>query len=168
MSIGKKISNIVITILFLLVAVCIFTIVILRITTFHITGHSMNPTLVENELVIAIPRDTYNRGDIIAFDTEGTTAIKRVIGTPGDKVFIDEDGTVYVNDKKITEDYITTKNKGDIETSNPCTVPSNEYYVLGDNRSDSKDSRYIKVGTVKKENIKAKIYYSISKVKKIK
>ena len=168
MHIGKKISNLLVIIVFLAVAIIMFLIVILRITTFHIVGHSMNPTLYEDELVLSIPKKAYERGDIIAFDMDGTIAIKRVIGVPGDKIFIADDGTVSVNGTPLNEPYIQSKAKGQVEVVNPYQVIKGEYFVLGDNRADSKDSRLLKVGGIKEDRIRGKIVASISKFKILK
>ncbi len=129
----------------------------------------MNPTLEQGELVLSItPRGEYHRGDIIAFDAAEGTTIKRIIGLPGEKVFIDKYGSVFINDKELKEEYLKTKVRGEIETPNPYTVPLNEYYVLGDNREDSKDSRLINVGSIKERNIQGRIIISISKFKILK
>jgi len=168
MTIGKRISNLIVTAIFVFVIIIIFLIIFFKVTTYHIVGHSMNPTLTEGELVLAIPQKTYKRGDVIAFDLDDNNTIKRIIGIPGDKVFIDNDGTVYVNDKELNEKYIKSKVRGDIEVVNPYQVIEGEYFVLGDNRGDSKDSRLLKVGAIKEGQIKAKIVASISKFKIIK
>ncbi len=168
MSVKKRISNIFIIAIFSLIIIAIALIVILKVSFFRINGSSMEPTLSPRELVVAIPDKDLERGDLIAFDLEGTETIKRIIGIPGDEVFIDEDGTVYINDEKLEEDYIKIKYKGDVEVANPYKVQKDEFYVLGDNRQDSKDSRLIKVGGIRKDEIKSRIIYSISKFKKIK
>lgn len=95
------------------------------------------------------------RGDIIMFnapDKENTIYIKRVIGLPGDTIVI-KDNQIYINDKLLEEDYL----KNDW-TCNPGTteykVPKGEYFMMGDNRNNSSDSRVW--GTVKKKEIIAK------------
>ena len=168
LTMGQKTRNIIITSIFLLVVVVISLIVILRVSFFRINGNSMEPTLNPGDLVLSVPGKNFERGDLIAFDLEGVITIKRIIGIPGDIVFIEDDGTVYLNDKELKEDYIKAKHKGDVEVPNPYKVQDNEYYVLGDNREDSKDSRLLKVGAIKEGQIKAKIVASISKFKIIK
>jgi len=167
-SIGKRISDFILVILLLLVVTAIICVIVFKITTYHIVGNSMNPTLEQNELVLSMTPKEYHRGDIISFETEEGTTIKRIIGLPGEKVFIDKYGTVFINDNELKEEYIKSKVRGDIETPNPYTVGTDEYYVLGDNRGDSKDSRFLKVGCIKKEKIKGHIIVSISKFKFIK
>ncbi len=168
MSIGKRIRNIIITVLFLLIITVVVLIIVLKVQFFQINGNSMEPTLTPQELVLALPRKTYERGDLIAFDLEGTMTIKRIIGIPGDTVFIDEEGIVYINDEELKEDYIKMHSQGDIEVPNPYKVQKGEYFVLGDNRQDSKDSRLLKVAGVHEDDIQAKVVISISKFKRIK
>ena len=165
--IGKRISNFIIIIIFSLVIIAIALIVILKVSFFRINGSSMEPTLYPRELVLALPCKNPQRGDLIAFDLEGTMTIKRIIGIPGDEVFIDDDGNVYLNGEKLEEEYTKKKYKGDVEVSNPYKVQKGEYYVLGDNRQDSKDSRLIKVGGIRKDEIESQVIFSISKFKKI-
>ena len=101
------------------------------------------------------------RGDIIIFkapDKENTLYVKRVIGTPNDKVYI-ENGKLYINDEEIEEDYIKEEMYG---TFGPYEVPEDSYFVLGDNRNHSGDSRYWHTTNyVKKKDIvaKAKLLY---------
>ena len=115
MTIGKRLSNILITALFLLIVLCIFLIIVLKLTTFHIVGHSMNPTLYEGELVFSRSVKKYNRGDVIVFELDNSPTIKRIIGVPGDKVYIDDSGIVKVNDQTISEPYVSSFAKGQIE-----------------------------------------------------
>ncbi len=166
---SKKISKTIITMLFLFIVIAIVFVVVNRVAPFRIVGHSMEPTFTNSELVLAMAKKEYNRGDIIAFKTNEGTAIKRIVGLPGETVYIKDNGEITINGTLLKEDYIPRDSlfKGDVETSNPYTLKTDEYYVLGDNRKDSKDSRYIKVGAVKKEAIKSKIFFSISNLKSI-
>ena len=164
---GKRLSNIIIIFAFLLIVVAIFFIVVFRIQPYKIYGHSMNPTLYENELVLSRKTKKYNRGDIIVFELDNSPTIKRIIGVPGDKVFINDSGAVYVNDQPLSEPYVGSLDKGQIEVQNPCIVSDGDYYVLGDNRADSKDSRLLKVGQIREDLIMGKVFFSLSKFKKI-
>lgn len=98
------------------------------------------------------------RGDIVMFnapDKENTIYIKRIIGLPGDKIVI-EDNKVYINGKELKENYIKngwTRNEGITEYE----VPEGEYFMMGDNRDQSSDSRVW--GTVKKDAIIAKAIF---------
>jgi len=98
------------------------------------------------------------RGDVIVFRSPGNPErdfIKRIISVPGDRVRV-EDGIVYVNDVPLEEDYITANSGRDLEEEQ--VVPAGNYFVLGDNRANSSDSR--NWGFVPEENIIGKALFS--------
>lgn len=135
----------------------------------EVTGHSMYPTLTEKNYVLSTNYDELKNGDIILFKHEKTRMIKRVIGIPGDTISITEDGQVYVNNELLKEDYIN-KHQGQFqnEIKYPITIPEGEYFVLGDNRLDSLDSRIISVGNIKEEEIIGKIAFVLYPPKSLK
>lgn len=121
-----------------------------------VNGHSMNPTLFdEQRLLLSVVSTEYERGDIIVIDryTE-EPLIKRVIAVGGDAVAIKE-GTVYVNGEPLKETYTfgETENKQFVGTQ---AVPEGYYFVLGDNREISKDSRYEIIGMVSEKDVVGK------------
>lgn len=141
-------------------------------TPVSVHGTSMDPTLKDGDTMILYKLTKKFRGikrkDIVVIKTDSGKLIKRIIGLPGDVITYkieEKDGktfnTLYVNGKVIKEDYITKENQaktcvsqtGEIWTlcETEIKVPKGEYYVLGDNRGNSKDSRMI--GTVKEEDI---------------
>lgn len=124
----------------------------------QVVGTSMSPTLSDGEIVFAT-KTTKNieRGDLIAFYFNEKTLIKRVIGLPGDEVAIDEDGKVFVNGEPLEETYIQTFAEGQITVSFPVTVAPDSYFVLGDNRTVSMDSRSHELGNIYSERIIGKI-----------
>ena len=136
---------------------------------YKIDGNSMNPTLYHSELVLAQRNPkTINRKDIISFKKEGyDLAIKRVIGIPGDTIDIKEDGTILVNNEIIDEPYLSSKSIDKVEVIFPITLDEDEYFVLGDNRIDSFDSKNYKIGNVKREEIIAKIIFKLNTFKKL-
>lgn len=97
----------------------------------------------------------YDMIDFISPDERGRY-LKRIIGLPGETIFI-KDGIVFVNDIPLSEDYIIPLTE---ETQSPIVVPANEYFVMGDNRPDSTDSRYWKYKFVKESDIKGKVIAS--------
>lgn len=127
---------------------------------FEIKQHSMEPTLYEFDRVF-INRMTYkysnpNRGDIvILLDPTGKQDdfVKRVIALPGEVVSI-KNGEVFVNEKKIDEPYISKDLS--IENMGSIRVPSDNFFVMGDNRPVSSDSR--RFGPIPKENILGKVF----------
>ena len=134
-----------------------------------VRGASMEPTLHNNERLIAdkisYRFETPNRSEIIIFRPPleiKRNYIKRVIGIPGDKVEI-INGEIYLNDKKLEESYI--KNRS-YENMPPTIVPDNSFFVLGDNRPNSSDSRYW--GFVPRKNVVGKawvIFWPLNKIR---
>ena len=87
--------------------------------------------------------------------------IKRVIGIPGDWIEIDTDGTVYLNGEKLEEPYAGTLSLGECDLEFPFQVPQEQYFVLGDMRESSIDSRNTLIGCVEKSQIVGKVFFRI-------
>lgn len=127
----------------------------------QIFGGSMTPTLEDGEIVVSVKTRTMKQGDVVAFYYNNKILIKRVIANPGDWVNITEDGTVYVNDRLIEEPYITEKSYGDADIDFPYQVPDGKFFVMGDHRATSADSRHTVVGCVTQEQVVGKIVFRI-------
>jgi signal peptidase I len=123
--------------------------------TFRIYGQSMSPTLNEGDVVVATKSASYARGDLVAFSYNNKVLAKRVIGCPGDWVDIDADGNVSVNDEPIDEPYLDpgAKSLGQCDVSLPYQVPEDTYFVMGDKRFVSVDSRLTQVGCIPRDQI---------------
>lgn len=126
-----------------------------------IYGDSMTPTLLEGQITVAVKTNDFAPGDIIAFQYNNKILIKRYIAGPGDWVDIEEDGTVYVNGEALDEPYLTEKSFGECNLELPYQVPESRYFVMGDNRSVSVDSRNTAVGCVSGEQIVGKIVFCV-------
>ena len=135
---------------------------------YRIVGHSMNPTLYENNIVITKAQDKYERGDIIAFKKNKSTAIKRLIGLPGDVIDIDDDGNVTVNNEPLEEPYVVFHQMHASSIPFPIVVPEGKFFVLGDNRQNSRDSREKSFGYVDEIYVIGKVIKSIIPLKDIK
>lgn len=113
--------------------------------TYKMVAHAMSATLMPGDYVLADTwTSTPKRGDIIVFNHPQTNKqfIDRVIGLPGDKVVIQK-GMVFVNGQPINEPYVLKENNQRTSLANfRTTVPDDGYFVLGDNRDNSNDSRY--------------------------
>lgn len=145
----------------ILICIIVFTIIFVKIYRIH--GTSMNPTLKEGDYVFCLKTKTIERGDMIAFTGENSFVIKRVIGLPGETIDITEDGNVIINNQQLTENYITNKAKGKVEIALPYVIPKDYYFVLGDNRGDSLDSRSESVGVLYIDEIICEVKSVISK-----
>lgn len=123
----------------------------------QISGDSMSPTLEHNEIVILLKTKDFQRGDLIGFYYQGKILLKRVIALPEDEVAIDADGNVYVNAQLLEEPYVTEKGLGDCDLEFPYKVPGTGYFVMGDLRSNSVDSRNSVIGAVSRDDIIGKV-----------
>ena len=156
----------------------LFIIVLLFIMVYvfsitQVVGDSMSPTLVDEE-VLFLNKAQYRffdvkRGDIISLEYADTKyLIKRVIGLPGEKVEI-KDNKVYINDELLEEEYLQNELVYDDFTLQEIgyeTIPENMYFVLGDNRENSMDSR--EIGLVSQEQIQGKVFMRFWPLNKIK
>ena len=127
----------------------------------QIYGSSMTPTLQDGEIIFSVKTSEFEPGEIVAFYYNNKILVKRVICGPGDWIDIDEDGTVYVNEVRLEEPYLTEKTLGDCNIDLPFQVPDGKVFVMGDHRSTSVDSRNTAVGCVAQEQIVGKIIVRI-------
>lgn len=133
----------------------------------RITGKSMTPTFNDGSIVVSVKGSEFKTGDIIAFYVNKKILIKRVIATSGDWVNIDRDGVVFVNDKMIDEPYVDSLSKGKCNIDLPCQVPEGKYFVMGDHRSMSIDSRSSAVGYISDEDVVGKVVFTIWPLKEM-
>jgi signal peptidase I len=124
-------------------------------------GYSMTPTLDDGDVVISVKSANFDRGDLIAFYVGNKLLIKRVIAAPGEWVVIDDDGYVYINDEKLYEDYVETPSLGNCNIEFPYQVPESCWFVLGDHRETSVDSRNTAVGCVYEEEIVGRVVFRV-------
>lgn len=127
----------------------------------QIYGSSMTPTLQDGEIIFSVKTSDFEPGEIVAFYYNNKILIKRVICGPGDWIDISEDGTVYVNKVRLEEPYLTEKALGDCNIELPFQVPDGRFFVMGDHRSTSIDSRNTAVGCVSQEQIVGKVLFRV-------
>ena len=127
----------------------------------QIFGSSMSPTLQEGQIVVSVKAEEMTPGDIIAFYYGNKVLIKRYIAGPGSWVEIMEDGTVLVDGKVLEEPYLGSKHYGISDLEYPYQVPEDTYFLMGDQRETSVDSRHSTVGCISAEEIVGKIVYRV-------
>jgi len=146
-----------------------------------VDGSSMEPNFHDKEFLVTditiqwfggLTKDQfhydYKRGDIVIFKALNMELIKRVVGLPGDKVKISS-GHVYINGELFKEDYLSPTTLTDMpfryqstfKEDEEVTVPQNKYFLMGDNRMYSEDSRYSDVGFIDRDNIKGRVILRI-------
>jgi signal peptidase I len=119
----------------------------------RVKGTSMTPTLRNDEILLCSRLSAPEKGDIVAFNYNNRVLLKRVIGTAGDIIDISEDGSVWRNGELLDEPYISEAALGECDIDLPYQVPENRFFVMGDHRAVSIDSRSVSVGCISEENI---------------
>ena len=123
----------------------------------QIAGTSMEPSLNDGDVVLLVKTDRMETGDLCAFYYSNKILIKRVIATPGDYIWIESDGTVFLNGEPLEEPYLVEKALGECDVEFPYQVPENHYFMMGDRRETSIDSRSSVIGCVPTDQILGKI-----------
>lgn len=150
--------------IYLIIIILVILLKIFVITPVRVNGTSMTPTLKEGDIMLLnkLTFSKINRFDIVVVDYKDEELIKRVIGLPGERIEY-KDNDLYVNGKKVKENFTKVKdnklNSYSIESLEHSTIPKDYYFVVGDNRPDSKDSRMI--GFIHKDNIMGKASFVI-------
>ena len=141
---------------YILIIIAVILIRTFIITPVRVDGASMDQTLKDGEILLLYKLSKIDYGDIVVLDEEkeNEIIIKRIIAMPGDTVSI-KNHTVYVNDEELKEDYAY----GETSNYEEITLGDDEYFILGDNRPISKDSRYF--GPVKEDEIIGKVIFRL-------
>lgn len=123
----------------------------------QIAGTSMEPSLKDGDIVLLVKTDNLETGDLCAFYYSNKILIKRIIGTPSDYLWINPDGTVYLNSEELIEPYVSEKALGECDVEFPYQVPENNYFMMGDHRETSIDSRSSVISCIAEDQIIGKI-----------
>ena len=155
------------TLKYIIVIVTVLIIVLYVVTLQQVVGPSMQPTLNEGDVLILNKFQYYlfdvKRNDVVALKYDGSKyLIKRVIGLPGESIYY-KDNTLYINGNPYKENIVEglVTEDFDLKDNGYEVIPDDMYFVLGDNRGDSLDSRSKEVGLIKKEDIIGKVFIRI-------
>lgn len=127
----------------------------------QVSGDSMNPTLQDKDVIVLVKSGSLKTGDLCGFYWQNKLLLKRVIGLPGDIISLDENGVVTVNGTVLDEPYVDELALGECDIKFPYQVPENRYFVLGDHRATSIDSRSSVIGCVEKNQIVGKVFIRV-------
>lgn len=141
----------------IVVAALAILVATLWLPVLQIFGSSMSPTLEEGQIVLSVKDTEFEQGELVAFYLGNKLLVKRVIAGPADFITIEDDGTVYVNGQRLDEPYLKEKALGECDLDFPYQVPESRYFLMGDHRETSIDSRSSTVGCVAEEQIVGRI-----------
>ena len=159
----KRYAKVLRSTLYTLIVVAALAVLVATLWTpvLRIYGSSMSPTLDEGQFVVSIKGLDFEQGDLVSFYIGNKLLVKRVIASPGDWVNILDDGTVFVNDKQLEEPYVDELALGQCDIELPYQVPESCYFLMGDHRESSVDSRSSSVGCVARDQIVGKIVFRV-------
>lgn len=132
----------------LVVAAVAVLLATLFLPVLQVSGDSMNPTLQDKDIILLVKTGDMKTGDLCGFYWQNKLLLKRVIGLPGDVITLDEP---YVDELAL----------GECDIKFPYQVPENRYFVLGDHRATSIDSRSSVIGSVEKSQIVGKVFLRV-------
>ena len=139
----------------------------LLLPVLQVSGDSMNPTLQDRDVILLVKTDDWKTGDLCGFYWQNKLLLKRIIGIPGDVISIDGNGLVTVNGEVLAEPYVDEPALGECDLSFPYQVPENRFFVMGDHRATSIDSRSTVVGCVENSQIVGKVFLRVWPVPRI-
>ncbi|MCD7981080.1 MAG: signal peptidase I [Clostridiales bacterium] len=139
----------------------------LFIPVLQVSGSSMEPTLSDGDVIVLFKSGEFETGELVGFYYQNKLLLKRVIAGPGDYVDIDDEGNVYVNDELLDEPYVTEKTFGESDREYPYQVPDDRYFVMGDSRSTSIDSRSSAIGCIETDQIVGKVVLRVWPLKRL-
>lgn len=145
----------------IIVAAVATLIAMLVMPVLQISGSSMSPTFREGEIVVSVKTKNLQAGDVVAFYHGNKILVKRVIALAGDWVNIDAAGNVSVNGEVLVEPYVEELALGESDVEFPYQVPDGHWFVLGDRRSVSIDSRNSEIGSVSEDDVVGKIIFRV-------
>ena len=146
--------------LFLFAAAAVLVSMLL-LPVFKVYKSSMTPTLQNGDILIFSKAGEIERGDIVSFRYNNQVLIKRVVAMAGEWITIDDDGIVSIDGDVLEEPYLEEFSLGECNIKMPFQVPDRQYFVLGDNRDTSLDSRLTEVGTIHKDQIAGKLLLKV-------
>ena len=175
MAVNKKLKEVLSTSLYLLIVLVLTFLIVTYVgQRTKVIGSSMEPMLTDGDNLI-VDKISYRfedpkRFDIIVFPfryAEKTYYIKRIIGLPGETIYIDEEGTIYIDGKVLEESYGKEVIIDPGRAYEPVTLGEDEYFVMGDNRNNSSDSRDPVVGNIHQDEFIGKAWMRIWPLKKM-
>lgn len=128
---------------------------------YRVFNDSMHPALKKGEYIVAVKLNKYKKGDIVVFKRDNKILVKRIIAETGESVDIDKDGNVFINGDFKRESYANKKSLEPYNIKLPHKITKNEFFVMGDNRAESYDSRINEIKDIKIQEILGKVVFNI-------